>query len=221
VAGKKRSEKSKISRSAKACLKKKNEDYPIKSCTEECKYRRVEGEGCQYFKKGDVKEGSLCILDLISLKEWIEAYEGGDKGIIKKNAGAIQGVLVCKIRDILDKIDKEGMALMTPKVSVKGNVVTFVENGVEKIVYEYKEHPLWRRLVDLVKLLGVSPADFGLVEQKSQKVKGFIGSVEQLNLQVVMEKQQQELQQFSSALLNAKNLREQDPVYQRFNDNGS
>jgi len=209
---------------AKQDFLKTDTDFPIKICSDHCKYRVDGRAGCNTFRMSKAQDGELCRVELKELKQWVKAYENGDSEIIRKRAGAIQGAIIQKIHQILDQITLDGMVFTAPKINRSGEVIQYkeIENGIEvsKVIMESKEHPLFKRLTELVRISGVNPHDFNLIEDKTSKaeVKGVIGNVEQLNMQVIISDSKKRMLEFKQAMSEANNFREEDPVYRRYKE---
>jgi len=146
--------------------------------------------------------------ELKVVRRWRKAYLGGDKDSLKRDAGAVMGSLYAKVRQMLERVEADGLMVPTAKM-ISG------ERGGKKIVYELVPHPLLKPIAELLKILHLDPVEFGVTPGTSDAGAQPRGAIRigRIDVKVLQVQQEEREQRFLEAMKKAEALRQADPVY--------
>lgn len=212
-------------------LKKRERDRlelnAVRKCSSSCYFFQGNGDGCQYYQKKQVKLGDTCLYDLVHIKSYADAFQGGDLDFVKNDASGITAMIMLQIRRMLEQVNIEGVTVDEPILDAKGSPVWIPDpehkpNPGEQrrmiVAMRKKDHPLIARCIQLARSIGVNLAEFKLTPKSAdekRQVSGHVLAENPEEISKVMEDRKKIEDKFLEAISRGNQLTQQDPVYQK------
>lgn len=212
--------------------KKDLELNAVRKCSDECYFFRNGGAGCPYYQQHQVKYGETCLYDLVHLKNYADAFAGGDLEFVKKDASSITAMVMLQIRRMLEQVNVEGVTVDEPLVDAKGQPVWIPdpnwrpEHGGDArmvVAMRKKDHPLIQRCIQLARSIGVNLTEFKLTPKSADEKRSVSGHVIAENpedIKKVMEDRRAIEDRFLDAVTRGTELTKNDPVYKQLMNDG-
>ena len=207
--------------------KEKYADSPVRRCSEDCFYFKNGGTGCRYYQQRNVRFGEVCMLHMVKMKQYAEAFSSGDTQVVKDDDAQITAMVMIPVKDMFQQVAIDGSTVEEPILDAKGAPEyikdpdwdpTSGEPQRTVVAMRIKEHPLIGKAIQLAKSIGVNLAEFKQTpksaDEKAQ-VAGHIIVDEQIDLKKVVESQVAESEKFRAALRAGDEMTLEDPVYQQ------
>lgn len=208
------------------------EQNAVRKCSKGCYFFSNGGEGCSFYKKGQVEFGQECEYDLQQIRDYVSAFNSGDNTKIKSDAAGITGMIMLQIRRMLEEVNIEGVTILEPMVDAKGQAVYIPdpkwdpESGEEQrmvVAMRIRDHPLIARCVQLSRALGVNLNEFRLTPKSADEraeISGLILSDNAESIDEVMAKRQVIEERFLKAIEQGNEMTKADPIYKQLLSDG-
>jgi Zn finger protein HypA/HybF involved in hydrogenase expression len=179
--------------------------------------RYAECEGCGYAE--ECEESGVC-LEMSKIKMMVQrAVDERDPRALTDLVKGTQADLFIMLQRMFSRVFKDGETLKAPVWSGTKEGYELVKNAEGEQVYELNEHPLLKRIVDVVAKNNLSLADLLLTPktaEESQAIKGHLDGEKESreDLAGYRDKRNRMMEQFLSgqAALEANAKRAADPV---------
>ena len=204
----------------------------IRKCSLDCYYFKNGGEGCPYYQKKQVKHGETCMYDLVHLKNYADAFQGGDLDFVKQDASGITAMVMLQIRRMMEQVNFEGVTIQEPILDAKGSPVWIPDpehkltqderdRGVKQrfiVAMRIKDHPLIARCIQLARSIGIDLEQFKLTPKSAdekRQVSGHIIAENPEDIKKVMEDRAKIEERFLKGIEAGNKMTINDPVYQK------
>jgi hypothetical protein len=115
------------------------------------------------------------------------AFEQRDPKVLSRLHADLQSALTATLQMCIQTVLGEGVAIKTPRVELSREgvpvAITYIDgDGKVQQVYEYKSHPAFKPLTELITRLGLSMTDLGMTvktsDDQDEKLRGRLGKNE-------------------------------------------
>jgi hypothetical protein len=207
-------------------------DSTVRRCSAECFFFKNGGNGCQYYERGEVRFGDVCMNDLVKVKAYADAFIAGDIGVVKDDASRITALVMQQVENMLQQVSIEGATIEEPMTDAKGAVVYIPDPDWDKEKSEkpdyipamrMREHPLISRAIQLAKSMGVSLGEFKLTPKSADEkpqVAGHIVVEKQVDMKVILEQRLITEERYLRAIEEGNEMTKKDPVFQQLLEQG-
>ncbi|MFA6911266.1 MAG: hypothetical protein WCQ59_09120 [Candidatus Cloacimonadaceae bacterium] len=171
-------------------------------------------------KAGKIK---YCPYKLDLMARVIAAYENGKLDDIKSLAGITQGRMYLVIENMLGEVMNKGVLLKNPVIK-NGELVRYDHDGEEQTLYEYMINPLIKELPKVMGAAGLTSDQQKMnparQEENSEELRGHLKEpTDPVNFLNSMKDLVDSIRGGSAPDI-AKAMREADPVYQEYSQEG-